>query len=56
MVPRLVKEEFTTAAPSVVLSKTLALLIRNTPAVGRLRLLLVKLIPPLKVVVALFPI
>ena len=51
-VPTDVKEEFTTAAPSVVAFKTCALLIETAPPVARLRLPAVSATPPAKVEVA----
>lgn len=55
IVPRLVSEELTTLEPNEVLSRALRLLIRKTPAVGRLRLPEVTVMPPANEDVALEP-
>ena len=50
--PTDVNDEVTTEEPSIVASRTFALLIRNTPLVGMLMFPAVKLRPPLNVEVA----
>ncbi len=54
-VPTDVRDELTTELPSVVASRILVLLIRNTPPVGRFTLPEVRLSPPANVDVVLSP-